>query len=115
MDGDQKMTREQFHAIDRGYRAVAQVLWADHVSNAEAGEQAKVDEFIDLAKKCVNAWSLATNPVGRAETIYNEYHRLVRVARLVLKEYDENARIDPMVEDSMEALRAMLISLGVIE
>jgi hypothetical protein len=68
------------------------------------------DELPALATKILNAWSLASNPVGKTETIYDDFYRLRAVTRAVLWGWD-NAGSPNYQADAIEALRAVLISL----
>lgn len=98
-------------AIENGYKAVAEVLWTNCVDHGLYSSTP--ENFIPLAKRAMDAWLKATNPVGLrpAETIYGEFYRLRAGARVALMAYDESQP----VEDGMEVLRAALIAVQALE
>lgn len=91
--------------VTKGRRAVAEKLWQ---AAAENGILLEIDDFLPQASIIIDAWLLASNPIGQrpSESIYDDFYRLRAGARLALMAYDESRPID----DAMEALRAVLIA-----
>lgn len=85
-------------AVSRGKLAVAGVLRRDYLTQYETTDDETV--WLPLATEAIDAWLIASNPVGEPETIYDEFYRLREAAReLVAADATLHRQCPPAPED----------------
>lgn len=88
-------------AVRKGTQAAADAL-------AEKLHWLKDDErALELARVAIDAWLLGSNPVGKPETIYDEFYRLREFARWAV-----SLPTNTSYEDIMDRAEAALDSVG---
>lgn len=102
------LSHEPESAVTAAREAVADQLWAQHCVVTHQASQPRPEGWgLTRATDIINAWMRASNPVGKSQTIYDDFYRLRAVARLVLA-----AERTANSGDAIEALRAALIAVG---
>jgi len=94
---------ELMSAHEKGLDAATKVIMQD--------PDAVFADCRELARKVINAYHTASNPVGESETIYDDYYRLKTIACGLLATYDntDDRYLAEALRGPFEGLRAILL------